>query len=893
MLEKTRQSLESALRYNPSNGELMASLAEVYVRLGMFDERTMELVEAVLSQQGENPLLQQAQSIGLLIEQTRTLQENLAEGQPPPDPSTIQHSLDNLSTYLKNQPECESAWVAWTRLQLIKGDLVRARKGIERLVRLEATDLARSLGPALLWRQRQGASGETGCHLARIYLTLGETLQAMELLEKLYDDGFAEAGPLLFEIYQRQFSPNQPEKVPETHRQRFFMLLLDHADAERTNQWLRKASLLGWQVGVFSQSYAETLIEHGELDEAFLVLQRTIMDDYVRQLLNQIALRYEEQDDVDKAVAVLRYINDNSLVEQDVQQNRERDLVRSSEISMAELHLKNGRPEDALVHYINALCNCPAPEPDLLRTIEELFDAAAPHEAEPLLRLGLYFRNLHDYPKAIFWLNQALEIDGENREVIAELESLYDDLLQANPDLPQLRLDLGRLYYHTRRWSKAIDELRVAAGWAEQADAANRLLARAYHRDGQINKALDKFKLVTPDEDDCAELFKLYEEFMDQKAWRDAQLSLELIAETHPQFRDVTMRLHQLRARQQPQWGGSAEPAGDPRMRELIGDLAVGRYNYMERLGSGGMGVVHKVFDVRNNRVVAMKILRDSLSSSSKALDRFFREARIAASLSHTNIVNIYDYNISNMSGQSYIVMEYVDGPSLRELVDRQFAETIETPLDYITEILHYSVQLCDALQASHANGVIHRDIKPDNIMITQEGVVKITDFGIVHIEEATFTPSGAMLGTPRYMSPEQVTGGRVDARSDIYSVGILLYEVLTGTPPFFTGDIAFQQVHKDPSNPRELNPKLPESLAEGILRCLMKKPDDRFQDAMELKASLGRILERMGGCAKYSNRTEVVEDGAPFLRAAPVASGTGAAPEGPAVGSDAELDLE
>jgi serine/threonine-protein kinase len=302
----------------------------------------------------------------------------------------------------------------------------------------------------------------------------------------------------------------------------------------------------------------------------------------------------------------------------------------------------------------------------------------------------------------------------------------------------------------------------------------------------------------------------------------------------------------------------------DPKMRELIGDLAIGRYQYLDRLGSGGMGVVYKVHDIRNRRTAAMKILRDSLTSSSKALDRFFREARIAATLKHNNIVEIFDYNISNVPGQSYIVMEYVDGPSLREIIDRRFENQQGLDLGYIAELLFYSVQLADALQATHEKGIIHRDIKPDNIMISTGGAVKITDFGIVHIEEATFTPSGAMLGTPRYMSPEQVTGGRIDGRSDIYSMGILLYEALVGAPPFMSGDISYQQVHKAPAPPRDHNPVIPHSCNDLVLRCLAKRPEERFSCGNELRDAVAQILADLGGCHKYHSQNQTMPNEEP-----------------------------
>jgi serine/threonine-protein kinase len=281
-------------------------------------------------------------------------------------------------------------------------------------------------------------------------------------------------------------------------------------------------------------------------------------------------------------------------------------------------------------------------------------------------------------------------------------------------------------------------------------------------------------------------------------------------------------------------------------MVELIGDQAIGRYRYIEQIGSGGMGVVHKVYDLKNQTVVAMKILRESLTGSAKAIDRFFREARIAATFTHPNIVNIFDYSISSVFGRSYIAMEFVDGPSLRNIIEERFSVGNELSSEYIAEILDYVVQLCDALDTTHMKGIIHRDIKPDNVMVTADHVVKITDFGIIHIESATFTPTGALIGTPRYMSPEQVRGGRVDCRSDIYAVGIILYEALLGTPPFISGDVAYQHVNVPPPHPREVNPSLPEPVEAIILRCLEKEPNRRYQRAKETGLALEEVLDRL-----------------------------------------------
>jgi serine/threonine-protein kinase len=281
-------------------------------------------------------------------------------------------------------------------------------------------------------------------------------------------------------------------------------------------------------------------------------------------------------------------------------------------------------------------------------------------------------------------------------------------------------------------------------------------------------------------------------------------------------------------------------------MRELIGDVAVGRYRYIEKIGSGGMGVVHKVFDQKLNRAVAMKILREGLANSSKAIERFFREARIAATLNHRNIVNIFDYNINQQTHCSFISMEYVEGVNLREMFEEYFNHPDKSFTERMKEAMFYMSQICDALQMTHSKGIIHRDIKPDNILIGTDNIAKITDFGIVHIEEATFTPTGAVIGTPRYMSPEQVQGTRLDGRADLYSAGIILYEWLVGMPPFISGDIAYQQVNMPPSPPRDHNQEIMQDINDLVMKCLEKNPADRFQKAADLKQALDAALRVM-----------------------------------------------
>ncbi len=651
ILERTRESLEQALSYNPASTELMASLAEVYVRLGRFDERTMELCQTVLSQQVDNALLQQAQSIRMLIEETEELERKAAHEGHVPDPDALQETLESLREFLTQSPDCMGAWVAWTRIHLLAGDLIRASKGFKDLECLGRGDLERLFGGCFGYLEQARKDDAKGTiELVLLYQKMDQECRALLLLEERYDEGIADVGPTLLEFYQRVYSPAHAGQVPDEVRQRFFMVMLDHAEADTLNDWLRQAADRGWEINTFSQSYAKAMVEQGQLDGAFDVLRRMTMDRRVKQMLNELATAFEQADEVDKAVNVLRYINDNVLVDDQTSQTQENTLMLEVERTMAELQLKNGRYDAALEKYINVLCQGAQPDPEVLEQIDGLLERVELGDVEPLLRLGLYFRRQKDHPKAVFYLNQAVEREPDRSDVILELETLFDEILGENPDLPQLRLELGRLYLKTGHWEKAIEELRVAAGSLTQTDDANRLRARAYLKSGHLEQSMERYRMVTVENHDCEDLYELSEEFMQTSAMREALTALDLIGRVNLDYRDVRQRISQIEEN-----GGSlrSEIDSDPRMRELIGDLAVGCYRYSERLGSGGMGVVHKVYDIRNQRSVAMKFLRDSLSSSSKALDRFFREARIAARLNHKNIAQIFDYNISNVNGQS------------------------------------------------------------------------------------------------------------------------------------------------------------------------------------------------------------------------------------------------
>lgn len=258
------------------------------------------------------------------------------------------------------------------------------------------------------------------------------------------------------------------------------------------------------------------------------------------------------------------------------------------------------------------------------------------------------------------------------------------------------------------------------------------------------------------------------------------------------------------------------------------------RYKIIDKLGSGGMAEVYRAEDTILNRIVAIKVLHSQFATQRDFVERLRREAQSAANLNHPNIVSIHDWG--SEENNYFIVMEYIEGKTLKEIIEA------EAPLAP-ERAINIAIKVCSALEFAHKREIIHRDVKPQNIVITPEGEIKVTDFGIARAGAATpMTQTGSIMGTAQYISPEQAQGRIVQRTSDIYSLGVVLYEMLTGRPPF-SGEnpvsIAFKQVHEQPISPRKINPDIPESLERVILRSLAKNPVDRYQSALQVQADL------------------------------------------------------
>ena len=271
-------------------------------------------------------------------------------------------------------------------------------------------------------------------------------------------------------------------------------------------------------------------------------------------------------------------------------------------------------------------------------------------------------------------------------------------------------------------------------------------------------------------------------------------------------------------------------------MDKYVGKKLDGRYEIRELIGIGGMANVYRCYDTIDDREVAIKILKDEYLNNEEFIRRFKNESKAIAVLSHPNIVKVYDVSFGDMI--QYIVMEYIDGITLKEYINQQKVLTWK-------ETVHLVTQILKALSHAHSKGVVHRDIKPQNMMLLSDGTIKVTDFGIARFSNSTRTMTEQAIGSVHYIAPEQAKGDITDGKTDIYSIGVMMYEMLTGNLPFDGENavsVALMHLQVVPDTPRTINPSIPEGIEEITLKAMQKQPGDRYQSAQEMLDDIERF---------------------------------------------------
>ncbi|MCX8035845.1 MAG: protein kinase, partial [Candidatus Sumerlaeia bacterium] len=488
---------------------------------------------------------------------------------------------------------------------------------------------------------------------------------------------------------------------------------------------------------------------------------------------------------------------------------------------LCELLINCGRFREAIDHLCHLMEREPEKQEQICEALGHILEAdpenvyARSVRGSILMRAGRLAEARGD-------LEVANRLQPGNRQTLENLRRVYEALLAENEDA-EIRLRLGMIYRDSgdsdsalRSFQKSVRDYRFEAESIRQ-------MGKVFMQKNMLDLALEEFQKLPMDDDLKETVYQLGQMYEQRGDIAGARNAYRLIYASDAGFRDVQQRYETLSG----EGVGAADRAAGIERTLILNQLsekAKQRYKLLEEVGRGAMGIVYRAMDSELDEVVALKILPDNLSNNNDALARFRREARSARRLSHRNIVRIHD--IGEEMGRKYISMEFVEGTTLKALI-RASGGGLELP-----RVIKYGCQILDALAYAHSIGIVHRDIKPANIMITRDDEVKVTDFGIAKIlESADATAEGAVVGTPLYMSPEQVRGEPVDHRADIYSLGILLYECIEGKPPFLKGDLAYSHLHV-----------WPEPMTRGfselnriIMRALEKRKEDRWPTAQAM----------------------------------------------------------
>ncbi len=505
---------------------------------------------------------------------------------------------------------------------------------------------------------------------------------------------------------------------------------------------------------------------------------------------------------------------------------------------LGEYHRDRGEDEEAAACFEQAGEHSAAG--DLFRKLERYAEAAGCYERQGDASLAAeMFRLAGDTVRAASMYEKAgrFEDAAECFHAVGDVAKEAELLARAGR-----LLRAGELFHGLGRDDDAIKLLQKVEPGTAEFGPASALLGAIFRAKGMHSLAVKKLQQAIGSAELSRETVQAYYALAEvhelNGELREAVDLFEKILAFDYHFGDVEKRLAAARAK------AASLVASEPSLAASTGDRPTpapgqpARYQIVGELGRGGMGIVHKAKDTILDRVVAFKVLPDALKENPQALKNFLREAKSAAQLNHPNIVTVYD--AGEQDGRYYIAMEYVDGTTLKEILRRRNVIAA-------SGVLHVLVQMCEALAYAHEKKIVHRDIKTANTMWTGDKKAKIMDFGLAKVVEEVRNHTTLVSGTPYYMSPEQTLGRNVDHRTDIYSLGVTIYELATGSLPFKEGNVPYHHVHTPAPDPRSVNPNLPLPLAQIISRCLRKDPADRYQSTREILSELRAAVSQGG----------------------------------------------
>jgi len=576
----------------------------------------------------------------------------------------------------------------------------------------------------------------------------------------------------------------------------------------------------------------------------------------LNKLVRQAAKLHQRAGDLDKSLDLLELggcSGDAAELALKLQQfARAAELFRDAgELPRAAEALRSLGEEDAAARIMGEFHRDRGEVPAAAKHLEDAGDLLEAgdmyRQIEDYQAAGRCYKAHHDFPLAAEMFKVAGEREtaaecyeeGKCYEEAAECWALLgrSDKEAALLETAGEHLRAGEVYHREGLEEEAITVLQKVQPDDRGFARASALLGDLFQARGQLSLAIKKLRqAIGQDElssDNVPVYYRLAGLHESNGEFGEAVELYEKIMAFDYHYEQVEQRLLEARehsaaagvmdSHQQSTTNARAAAGGQP-----------GRYQVIGELGRGGMGIVYKAKDTSLDRIVAYKVLPDSFKENPQALKNFMREAKAAAKLNHPGIVTVYD--TGEQDGRYYIAMEFVDGTTLKEILRRR---GVISP----SGILHVMVQVCEAMAYAHEQKVVHRDIKSANTMWTRDKKAKIMDFGLAKVLEEVRNHTTVVSGTPYYMSPEQTLGKNVDHRTDIYSLGVMVFEMATGTVPFREGNIPYHHVHTPPPDVRDLRPELPAGLAAVVGRCLQKDPSKRYQSAREILAEVKASL--------------------------------------------------
>jgi tetratricopeptide (TPR) repeat protein len=438
----------------------------------------------------------------------------------------------------------------------------------------------------------------------------------------------------------------------------------------------------------------------------------------------------------------------------------------------------------------------------------------------------LAYEQVRDYDSALRLYQEVNDFDGMTRVLVAS-------------DRP---LEAAKLLMQQRRGADAYKIFETIPQDHQDYRGACLIMAKMLSGQNRVDAAIALIQRAIKGEPigpDTIDLYYALGVFFEQRA--NYPLALDIYTKVLGEniaYKDVALRQQGLRERlahtapaPPPQPSAAEKTTVFP--TESAGARANPRYHIIEELGRGGMGVVYKANDSVLDRIVAYKVLPPDLKTHEEVIKKFNKEATALAKLHHPYIVTVFD--AGGIGGEYYFVMEYIEGRNLKDMIRERGALPVRQTVAIFRE-------LAEALNYAHIKGVIHRDIKTSNVMIQNDGHVKLMDFGLAKIFEDSTSDRTSVSGTPFYMSPEQTLGKGIDHRTDLYSLGVMMYEIAAGRVPFPTGDIGYHHLHTEPEPPRNANPNIPPALDDIILKCMKKDKEQRYQSAGDIIEDLKKI---------------------------------------------------